>query len=492
MSSSNPERVLLCQAAAQAFILAEDPSDGWTNQQCKFCTLTHISKIKDGLQVELYDKVEKSIGKYKWNPTRLKSRDNSQYLVLLVKPWEHCKQDDKYVTMTLKFHTDAGAEKWTSLSEQMVDKLVGLRTMKFSGATSRALNISINESKSLEEESMDLSKNLQLGKYTIVSSKVDWVSFWSGLNEKAAQRTLLPVNSVVEVTQMKAENDSRGCPRTRCKVVYLYYPHFSELTKDEVPSTGDEGWIKGNYLAKRSPHMPILSGDRFSEAEVAVKYEDEIIMMNDALKVIWEKLSIADRTLILRALRVTLQHVVVNPYRPRKLKKSNPKHVNIFIHEAGPDLLATVGFEVAGNEELFLPSVVAKTDLAKLILQKISQMTLQDLEEKQSSVKPKPSEVIYDNILVKLNVGGSIFQTKRNNLAPCTLLNLETQMRLSSGEYFIDRDPELFKHIMKYLRDKNHIPCGDENFLSELLTEAEYYGIHGLARVLEQKINSQV
>jgi len=238
--------------------------------------------------------------------------------------------------------------------------------------------------------------------------------------------------------------------------------------------------------------MPILSGDRFSEAEIAAKYEDEIVMMNDAIKGIKEKLSISDRTYILRALRVTLQHVVINPYRPRKLKKSNPKHVNIFIHEAGPDLLATVGFEVAGNEELYLPSVVAKTDLAKLILQKIAEITKQDLEEKQSSMKPKTSEVVYDNILVKLNVGGAIFQTKRNNLAPCTLLNLETQMRLASGEYFIDRDPELFKHIMKYLRDTNHIPNGDKNFLSELVMEAEYYGIHALARVLKQKINSEI
>jgi len=489
--SSNPEHVVLCQATAQAFILADDRSEGWTNQECKFCTLTHIKKIQDGLKVELYNRDENNIGTYKWNPTRLKSKDDSQYLVLMVKPWDHCKQDDKYVTMTLKFHTDAGADTWISISEQMVEKLEDLNISKFSSNTIRALNMKPSECKSLDEENVNESKNLQFGKYTIVSSKVDWVSFWSGLNEKTAKRTLLPVNSVVEVTQVKAEDDSRGSPRTKCKVIHLYYPHFSELTRDEVPVAGEEGWIKGNYLAKRSPHMPILSSDHILASEVNAKYEDEIVMMKDALKGIQEKLSMSDRTLILRALRVTLQHVVINPYRPRKLKKTNQKHMNIFIHESGPDLLATVGFEVAGNEELYLPSVVAKIDLAKLILQKIAQITKQDMEEKQTRIsKTRPPDIIADNVLVKLNVGGTIFQTKRSNLAPCKKLNLQSQLRLSSGEYFIDRDPEFFKHIMKYLRDKTHIPDGDKTFLSDLLIEAEYYGIYPLVAVLKKRKNS--
>merc|ERR1719499_809820 len=121
--------------------------------------------------------------------------------------------------------------------------------------------------------------------------------------------------------------------------------------------------------------------------------------MENAFKEIG-KLTGLDRALALRAIRVTLQHVIINPYRPRRLKRSNQKHANIFLHECGPALLAVVGFEVEGDKELYLPSVVAKTDLAKLILQKIAEITKQDLEEKQSSVKPKTSEVVYDNILM--------------------------------------------------------------------------------------------
>ena len=101
---ANPEYVILHQANAQAFILADDPSEGWLDQECKFCTLTHIKMIVDGLKVELYDKEERSIGKCKWNPTRLKSKDDSHYLVLLVKKWDQCGQNDEYITMTLKFN----------------------------------------------------------------------------------------------------------------------------------------------------------------------------------------------------------------------------------------------------------------------------------------------------------------------------------------------------------------------------------------------------
>merc|ERR1712241_922309 len=90
-------------------------------------TLTHIKEVKDGLCVELHDKAQEAKGKFEWNPNRVKSKDDSRYLVLLVKPWDKCEATDKYLTMTLKFHTDAGANMWSSISEQMIEKLEGLK-----------------------------------------------------------------------------------------------------------------------------------------------------------------------------------------------------------------------------------------------------------------------------------------------------------------------------------------------------------------------------
>jgi len=489
---ARPEYAVLCESNAQAFILAEDSIEGWKSQDCTFCTLSHYKQVKDGLKLELFDKNRKSKGSYKWNPSRMKSKNDSQYLVLLVKPWDQSsvrKKDDTYITMTLKFLTDAGAEMWISLSKQMADKLPGLKSP---GTSSRQLESHVSETKELEERHLG-NQDLEVGQYTIVSSKVDWVSFWSGLDENTSRRTLLPVNSIVEVSNVRARTDSRGMLRTACKVIYLYHPHFSELADDEIPKTGARGWIKGNYLARRSPHMSIFSTEHFSEAEVVAKHEDEVVLMNDALKTIRKQIAMNTRTLLLRALRVTLQHVVINPYRARRLRKANPKHSNIFLNEAGPELLATVGFEVGVNSDLNLPPVVAKIDMAKLILHKITQITREDIEAQHSAIPtPKPPDSrIVDSVLVKLNVGGTIFQTLQSNLKPCKKLNLKNHLRLSSGEYFIDRDPEMFRHILKFLRG-NKVLVGNKTFLTDLMKESKYYGIASLTRALEKRVSSRI
>merc|ERR1719357_367270 len=143
------------------------------------------------------------------------------------------------------------------------------------------------------------------------------------------------------------------------------------------------------------------------------KHEDEVVLMNDALKTIHEQISMNTRSLLLRALRVTLQHVVINPYRARRLRKANPKHSNIFLIEAGM------------NSDLNLPPVVAKIDMAKLILHKITQITREDIEAQHSAIpSPKPPDSrIVDSVLAKLNVGGTIFQTLQSNLKLCKKLN---------------------------------------------------------------------
>jgi len=422
----------------------------------------------------------------------VKSKDDSRYLVLLVKPWDKCEATDKYLTMTLKFHTDAGAQMWSSISEQMIEKLEGL---KKPAEKEEQKESPVKKREEPVEDDDDTVKKLAAGTYTIVSSKVDWVSFWSELNEKNAHRTLLPVNSVVQVTS-KQGKDSRGKMRTECKVIHLYYPQFSELAEDEVPENEAVGWIKGNYLARRAPNMPIVSADeRVDPKQAKDKYEQEVVMMENAFKEIG-KLTGLDRALALRAIRVTLQHVIINPYRPRRLKRSNQKHANIFLHECGPALLAVVGFEVEGDKELYLPSAVAKTDLAKLILQRIAEITKEDLQKGQLAPKaeaaPAPAAsnpAIDPQEIVTLNVGGTKFSTQRKNLMACTKLNLDACKKMDDGAFFIDRDPDLFKSILKYLRDPTRVPSGQPPFLEDLAEEAVAYGINPLVTGIKDTLD---
>jgi len=501
--------VVLVEANAQAFILSDDPKDGWKNMETFFCTLTHIADTKDGLQVELFDKDQNTQGKYKWNPARVKSKEDSRYLVLLAKPWDKSGTGDKYLTMTLKFHTDAGAQTWSSISEDMLQKLDGIKKpsadeQKIDDKEPRPADEDEDGVKKLEPA---IKPAIKPGTYTIVSSKVDWVSFWSDLDEKKAHRTLLPVNSVVDVGA-ESGKDSRGKIRTKCKVVHLYYPQFSELADDEVPQNGASGFIKGNYLARREKNLPIVSADTIVEREDAMKlYEDELVMMDAAFKEI-SKLTGLDRALALRAIRVTLQHVIINPYRPRRLKKSNAKHANIFLHECGPSLLAVVGFEVEGNKELYLESAAAKTDMAKLILQEIAEITTKDLErgrlEREKDPVPAPaaakpvkgpSQALPGNSVIKLNVGGTTFQTLAKSLFPCTKLDFGSIVKDDSGAYFIDRDADIFKSILGWLRSER-LPSNMTNQdLEDLANEAHFFGINKLVaqiKELQDRLATQI
>merc|ERR1712079_587012 len=167
-----------------------------------------------------------------------------------------------------------------------------------------------------------------------------------------------------------------------------------------------------------------------------------------------------------------------------------------------------VGFEKRGNEELILPGLAAKADLAKLILREIKNIAKQEIYVAQT-VQPSPTKEMVisnsnlsvvssldvgadsknvfgnDDQIVELNVGGTVFATKRKNLNICTYLDLEKKMKLASGEYFIDRDPVLFRHILQYLRDSSQVPNGHRAFLNQIYQEANYFGIHPLISDLD-------
>lgn len=95
-------------------------------------------------------------------------------------------------------------------------------------------------------------------------------------------------------------------------------------------------------------------------------------------------------------------------------------------------------------------------------------------------------------MIIKLNVGGRTFHTSAQTLTwvPHTFFTALLSNNLPSekddnGAYFIDRDPDLFKIILKYLRTRKFTYFESRNFserlnrkeILEVLHEAEFYGI---------------
>ncbi|ORY91280.1 BTB/POZ protein [Syncephalastrum racemosum] len=107
------------------------------------------------------------------------------------------------------------------------------------------------------------------------------------------------------------------------------------------------------------------------------------------------------------------------------------------------------------------------------------------------------SGVALDAILssekVRLNVGGSIFETSLTTLRRDETSLLATMFSgrhalepEADGSYFIDRDPLHFRHVLNYLRDLrlSSSLLQDKKLCQELLQEAKYYRIDDLVQLL--------
>ncbi|XP_060568576.1 BTB/POZ domain-containing protein KCTD6-like [Ruditapes philippinarum] len=100
--------------------------------------------------------------------------------------------------------------------------------------------------------------------------------------------------------------------------------------------------------------------------------------------------------------------------------------------------------------------------------------------------------------IVKLNVGGTFYSSTKSTLTkvadsylgrlmngdlPCT--------RDEKGSFFIDRDGQVFRHILNYLRsDRLTTPFGFRD-LKLLKVEADYYGLPGLVQEVDLVLNSR-
>jgi len=96
--------------------------------------------------------------------------------------------------------------------------------------------------------------------------------------------------------------------------------------------------------------------------------------------------------------------------------------------------------------------------------------------------------------IIKLNIGGIKYQTSYNTIGKDdeSMLssmfsgrhNIKTD---SEGYYFIDRNGEVFKYILKYLRDgKINFSDMTNDTKNDLLDEANYYNLTGLINYINE------
>lgn len=120
-----------------------------------------------------------------------------------------------------------------------------------------------------------------------------------------------------------------------------------------------------------------------------------------------------------------------------------------------------------------------------IVIKEIDNTHVHELEQKIKELK----EIQNLSQRVKLNVGGQKFETTLNTLMSVkeTLFyNVIICKKLDiTKEIFIDRNPELFVHIMDFIRTKKfNIKKFQRNELIQLKEDAEYYEVHELEKVL--------
>ncbi|CAL2033956.1 unnamed protein product [Caenorhabditis brenneri] len=99
--------------------------------------------------------------------------------------------------------------------------------------------------------------------------------------------------------------------------------------------------------------------------------------------------------------------------------------------------------------------------------------------------------------IVKLNIGGTIFQTTRSTLTKFDgffKTMFETNVPVTTdnfGAFFIDRDPTHFRLILNFMRDGDvELPtCKKE--IKEISNEAQYYLLNGLVKLCSKQSEVQ-
>lgn len=100
--------------------------------------------------------------------------------------------------------------------------------------------------------------------------------------------------------------------------------------------------------------------------------------------------------------------------------------------------------------------------------------------------------------VVSLNVGGHVYTTTLYTITQYSdsklarLFSGESQVpRDHKGNYFIDRDGALFKHVLNFLRTRKLTVSEDFQEFEELEIEATFYGIKPLEEAVQKAIETQ-
>jgi len=153
------------------------------------------------------------------------------------------------------------------------------------------------------------------------------------------------------------------------------------------------------------------------------------------------------------------------------------------------------------EEELSLFELAsAKLSDAQKLMAEARDLLKQDLNnarQEKSAIEEitKTLNEVHFASTIKLNVGGKIYKTTLDTLRKdpdsmlCAMFSGRFELKADEddGAYFIDRDAELFRYILNYLRNGQLILTDAERIKEELLEEAKFYQVQGIIEQLEQK-----
>jgi len=141
-------------------------------------------------------------------------------------------------------------------------------------------------------------------------------------------------------------------------------------------------------------------------------------------------------------------------------------------------------------------------ELAQKLLAQGRELLEQDLnnarQEKETIEEiTKTLNEVHFASTIKLNVGGKIYKTTLDTLKKdpdsmlCAMFSGRFELKVDEddGAYFIDRDGELFRYILNYLRNGELLCPDDKTIQKELLKEALFYQIQGIIDQLQGYIS---
>jgi len=114
--------------------------------------------------------------------------------------------------------------------------------------------------------------------------------------------------------------------------------------------------------------------------------------------------------------------------------------------------------------------------------------------------KPEPLPGGSSPHIITLNVGGQKFQTVLSTLTSKSayfrgMFSTKSHSPSPDGSYFIDADPELFKHLLQYMRRPEAYPIFwsetgsfDYTLYGRLETEAKFFGLDTLYNWIARKM----